>query len=167
MRGGVLAREGEGVLGDVGRRDDRVGPRHGDRDRDRAAARADVEHARLGRLADALQRPLDEPLGLGPGHQHAVVDGELEPAEAPAPEHVCERLAAPPPAQQLAEARDLVGHERALEIEVQVEAPEPEGVGEQPVGVESRGAHAPVREPVGRLADELAHRRERHPFSAS
>ena len=72
-----------------------------------------------------------------------------------------------PPAQQLAEARDLVGHERALEIEVQVEAPEPEGVGEQPVGVQARGAHAPVREPVGRLADELAHRRERHPFSAS
>ena len=162
--GGVLAREGEGVLGNVRRRDDCVGSRHGDRDRDRAAARADVEHARPGRLEDALERPLDEPLGLGLRHQHALVDGELEAAEAPAPDYASgsrrprrrSRSRKHRPRRARAGVRDR-GTGRGAGAR---------GRGRAAVGVEAGGAHAlsASHGPPGRRA---AHRREHHPFSAS
>ncbi len=64
-----------------------------DRKRDRAAARADVEDARLVDLRDPRETALDDDLGLRPRHEHAPVDAQREPAEAPLAEHVRERLA--------------------------------------------------------------------------
>src|SRR5688572_5274511 len=52
-----------------------------DRERDGPRARSDVEHMLHGRrwLAQRLEQPVDEMLGLRTRHEHAAIDLELEP----------------------------------------------------------------------------------------
>ena len=64
----------------------------GDRERDRAAPGADVEHARLGDPVDPRQAALDDDLRLGSRNEHARVDVQRQPAKSPLAEHVRERL---------------------------------------------------------------------------
>ena len=64
-----------------------------DRERDRAASRADVEDARLGEPGDRREAALDDDLRLRPRDEHARVDRQRQPPEAPLAEHVRERLA--------------------------------------------------------------------------
>ena len=91
----------------------------------------------LGALDAREQREaaLDEDLGLRARHQGARVAAQLEAVEAPAPEHVGERLAAAPATHELAQEVDLGGLERAVVVEVQLEPLDPEHVGEQVLGV--------------------------------
>ena len=65
----------------------------GDRERDRAAARSDVEDARVGESGDTREAALDDDLRLRPRNEHAPVDGQHEPAETPLAEYIRERLA--------------------------------------------------------------------------
>ena len=62
-----------------------------ERQRDRAAARADVDDARAARQ---LEPDLDDQLGLGPRHEHARVDEQVDVSEPLAAEDVRDRLAA-------------------------------------------------------------------------
>ena len=45
-------------------------------------------------------------LGLGPRHQHASVDEQVEPEELPTTEHVLQRFAAEAPLDHVVEVRD-------------------------------------------------------------
>ena len=77
-----------------------VGPLVGQRQRDRPRPGADVDHPRARRQPE---RRLHHVLGLGPRHQHARVDLQLEPPEPLAPEDVRHRLAPRAAAHVLAE----------------------------------------------------------------
>ena len=94
----------------------------------------------LGSAASAEQRQaaLDEHLGLGPGNERAGVAMQLQPVEAPAAEHVGERLALPAPAHELAQAVDLGRLERAVVVEVELEPRHGQDVSQQVLGVELR-----------------------------
>ncbi len=122
-----------------------------EREGDRAGARADVDDARLGSVAASAQAPLDEQLGLGPRHEHARRRSAAR-ARRSSSSRARMRAARAGPRRRTSSRRrvDLGGLERALVIEVEVEAREPEDVGEQVVGVELGGRHALVRELVGR-----------------
>jgi hypothetical protein len=64
----------------------------GQRERDRTASGADVQHARLVEALEPGEAPLHDDLGLRPGHEHTAVDGERQPPEAPLAENVREGL---------------------------------------------------------------------------
>ncbi len=65
---------------------------------------------------------------------------QLQPVEAPAAEHVGERLALAAAAHELAQAVDLGGLERAVVVEVELEPLDRQDVSEQVLGVEPRRA---------------------------
>ena len=134
-----------------------------DRERDRAGARADVEHRRLGDLAQVLETALDDDLRLGPGNERTVVYLQRQPAEAPFAEHVGERLAAAAAIDENARAAELVLRERAVVLEIEVEPGDAERVGEEMLGVEARRVHALRGEVVGRAGENLP---DRHCSSA-
>jgi hypothetical protein len=71
------------------------------RQRDRAAAGAQIEHAR-GRRGEPLQRELDQQLGFWTWHQRAAVQGQLERPEFLPPDEIGQRLAVAPPRDQRA-----------------------------------------------------------------
>ncbi len=58
--------------------------------RDRAATSSDVEHARPGAEREG---GLDQQLGLRTRHEHAPIDGEVQPTEAATPNDIGDRLA--------------------------------------------------------------------------
>src|SRR5712691_1873060 len=64
-----------------------------DCERDRTAARSDVEHPRRFKLLDECERALDDRLRFRARHECAPVRLQRQAAEAPLPEHVRERLA--------------------------------------------------------------------------
>ena len=110
----VLARERERVLGAVDRDDRDARVLVGDRERDRAGARADVEHTRRLKLPQVIEAALDDHLGLGPGNERPPVHREGQPPEAPLPEDVGERLPGAPPRDQLPEPPKLLLVERTV-----------------------------------------------------
>ena len=65
----------------------------GDRERDRARARADVEDAWTVESREEREAALDDDLRLRPRDQRPPVDRQRQPAEAPFAEDVLERLA--------------------------------------------------------------------------
>ena len=79
----------------------------GDRQADGARARPEVgDRDGAGQRPGQVDRDAGDDLGLGPRDQHAAVDGEVEVPEAPAPEHVGERLAGPVPGDHRVEVGD-------------------------------------------------------------
>jgi hypothetical protein len=74
--GPVHLRDGERARRVVRRHDLRSGMLVGDRERDRAGADPDVEHAGLCRVREQLEAALDDRLRLRPGDQHARIDTE-------------------------------------------------------------------------------------------
>ncbi len=88
--------DGERTGRGIGRDDAGIGPLVHDRERDRAGADADVEHAGAVEAGEQLEAALDEDLGLGPRDQHARIDLERQAAEAPLAEDVRKRLPRPP-----------------------------------------------------------------------
>ena len=79
----------------------------GDRECDRSRSGADVEHPRRFELGDQRERAVDEDLRLGPRDQGPPIDREGQATEPPLAEHVLERLAACPPADELARGGEL------------------------------------------------------------
>ena len=112
----------------------------------------------LGAAMPGQQREaaIDEHLRLGTRHERAGVAVQLQPVEAPAPEHVGERLALAAPAHELAQAVDLGRLERAIVVEVQLEPRHREDVGQQILGVELRRGHALLLQVLARAPEQLA-----------
>ena len=146
---GVLAGEPERVLGDVDAGHPCPWVLVGDRERDRPGAGADVEHGWRLCSVEQCQAALHDDLGLGPGDQSAPVDRERQPAEAPLAEHVLQRLAPGSSRDELARDDQLVVAQRSLELHVQLDPLQPEGLREQPLRVEPRCLRPRRRQVVG------------------
>src|SRR5216117_3445154 len=71
-----------------------------DREADRAAADADVEHTRRLEALDRRERSLDEDLRLGSWNERAEVRLQRQPPETPLPQHIGERLPLSAPLEQ-------------------------------------------------------------------
>ncbi len=141
--------------GDGQRAGAHIGPDHldarhlrGQGDRDAPAAGAEIGDAHRLAIARTQQRerPLDERLGLGPRDQHIAGDREGAPVELPRARDVGHRLALATPAHQLADGRQLALVEGAVELQVDVEAAQPERLGAEQLGVEAGGRAAVIAE---------------------
>ncbi len=156
-RGAGQVGGGEGVR--LGRQLDRVHPRGGhlggQRGGDRAGAGAQVDSHRVAELAQPLDRPPGQQLGLGPGHEHARPHPQLDGAEGRGAEQVLQRLAALTPREQPLELGALSRpHLGGAE---QPAAGDIEHVGQQQVGVGGGRRDARSGQPADRLGTQLAH----------
>ena len=77
-------------------------------------------------------------------------------AVMPEAEDVLERLAVRPAPDERARVVELGDRQRPVEVHVQLDAVEPEGVREEPLGFEARPPGAPCREMVGRPPEDLS-----------
>ena len=117
----------------------------GDRQGDRARARAEIEHARLRLVVQEREAALDEHLGLGTWDERPCVCLECQSAKAPLAEHVRERLAPAAAVEQFLE------HLRNLPIASRVHA-RPRGaehVRDEELGVDIGRVDARFRQPLG------------------
>ena len=128
----------------------------GDRERDRARSRADVDHRGSVDAGDRGERPLDERLGLRPRHERASVGPEREAPEAPLAEDVGERLAAAAPLDERSRRCSLGLVQRLVEARVELEPGQAERLGEDQLGVEPRSVDSLSREVLGRRREHLA-----------
>ena len=122
-----------------------------DRERDRAAAGADVEDARCVRSFDQGERPLDDDLRLRTRHQRARVGLQRQSPEAPLAEDVGERLALPPALEKWFEPR------RQLPVaqRVDLSARDAEHIRDEELRVDARRVHSRFRELLLREAQRL------------
>ncbi len=74
-----------------------------DRERDRARAGTEVEHARLGLVTEQGEAALHDDLRLGPWDQRPRVRLQHEPPETPLAQDIRERLAVPATFEQRVE----------------------------------------------------------------
>ena len=157
---GVGARHGQRVLADVRRGHREVRALVLERERHRAAAGADVDHARGLRQP---QRRLDQRLGLRARDEHAPVDVEVEVAKALDARDVGHRLAAhrAPAHGVLEDAHGRALHRRPT-VDEQLEAVDAQRVGEQHLGVQARRVDPGGPERDHRGVERLAHRRADH-----
>src|SRR5207245_1794995 len=132
----VAACQLERVLAELARGHVEVGTLVLQRERDGAAARADLEDA-----GGAWEREgkLNEKLCLGAWHERPAIDGELQVAKAALADYVGDRLALDgTPANRVLEG----AHRRTLHAQLAVEqeplAVDPEHVREKHFGVEPR-----------------------------
>jgi hypothetical protein len=139
----------------------RVDRRHpGERER-RASARAiaplPVPRSRMrpgGGRAPGRDR-LHEELGLGPRDERPAVRLQPQPGEFREAEDVLQRLPPAPPADQLADGRQLGVADGALELQVEAHPREPERVADEELRVQP-GRLDPLRgEEFGGLLDDL------------
>ncbi len=127
-----------------------------DRDRDAAAAGADVGDAnRAISLARDGHRAQHEHLGVGVGHEHARRDLEIQAHELLVADEIRDRLSLAAPRHQPAVGAQLRVAQRLVELEVQVEAAQSQRVGEKHLGVESGGFRSVLLEVVGRELQDL------------
>jgi hypothetical protein len=127
----------------------------GDRQGDRTRAGADVEHPRALAPLEEGEAAVDHDLGLGPRYECARVGLQNETAKPPLAEHVRERLATPPSADELAYPAPLGLGQRAIVLRIQVNPFQVERVSEQMLGVEPRSGNAPCREVAGGAPQNL------------
>ena len=128
-----------------------------ERQRDRAAARPDVDHARALREPE---RDLDEQLGLRPRHEHARVDEQVDMAKALAPEDVGDGLApdrAPP--HRVLKSTYRGTRDLATGIGEQRGAVDAERLGEQQLGIQARRVRPGRADRDHRGVQRLADRR--------
>ena len=109
----VLARDRERRARSVDRDHLGVGRRVRDRDRDRPGAGAEVEHA-PGAVRQALEREVDEELGLRPGDQHVGGHLQREAVELALAGEVGDRLAGAAKQEQALDSAHALGVERPL-----------------------------------------------------
>ena len=124
-----------------------------DRERDRAAARPDVEDARLGEAGDPREAALDHDLGLGSRDEHAPIDAEREPPEAPLTEHVREGLACLASGDQPLERLLLRPRQLARGLERELRPRQAEHVRDENLGVDAGRVATGRRETFARLVD--------------
>ena len=154
----VGARDVQRLLGDVGGDDVEVGPLVLERERDGAAARADVGDAGAVRQ---LEADLDERLRLGPRDEHAPVDVEVQAAEPAAPDEVGDGLVpGRAAADEVLEGADRRPLDGPVAVQHDLGAVDAEHVGEQELGVEPGRVAARGADGHGRRVHGLA---GRHP----
>ena len=152
MPDGVLPCEVERVRRDVDRQQhDLVGMHpaaaqvRGDRDRDRAAPRPDIEHPQLVARRphahhqpphDLLDRQVDQPLRLGSRDERPGVDGEHEPVELLDAADVRDGLAGQPPVQRRPERPLRAGPDLRVGMGVDRRALHADGMAEEQLRVE-------------------------------
>src|SRR3954454_738868 len=140
----------------------------GERERDCAGSRADIEHARALVLTDQDERALDEDLGLGTGDERPPVDRQGQVPDPPFAEDVLQWLAPRAPSDQLPCYRQLGRRQRAVEGHVELDSLEAGCLREQPLGVETGRISALCSEVLCREAQHLAERGGAgHPPAAS
>ena len=109
-----------------------------DRDRDASAPGAHVRHAhRPAGLACDFHGALHEHLGVGVGNEHRGRDREVKAHEFLVADEVSHRFAFGSPRHQIAIGRELRLRQGPVELQVEVQAAQPEGVGEQDLSVET------------------------------
>jgi len=94
-----------------------------DRDGDAAAARAEVQRARTGRVTRAKILPgqFGEPLGFRTRRQHVTVHFDFQSAEAGRTEDVLERFAVAAPPHQFPRCFEFRRRQFPVEIEIQLQ----------------------------------------------
>jgi hypothetical protein len=114
-----------------------VGPRRRERARDAARARADVRHPQPSRTrrGQTLERPLDERLGLGAGHEHVARDAHAHAAKLLPSEDLLERLARGPPLDRRGVRGRRVRRERHRQLGTESPAAATDDAGEEPLRV--------------------------------
>ena len=110
----------------------------GDRERDRARARADVEDRGASSPRSCASAALDDHLRLGPRDQRAPVDRERQPPEPPLAEDVRRRLVVARGARRARGRRPARPRQRPVEVGVELDPRSAEHVREQELGVEAR-----------------------------
>src|SRR5690606_3126713 len=123
----------------------------GERERDRPGPGADVEDRQLaGAALELAQDELDERLGVAPGDEDAPVDGEGQRPELLLADEVGDRLAGEAAADELPRPRELGRGERLLEVGVELDAAQAEGVADEDLRLEPRRLEPGRREARGR-----------------
>ena len=159
VRGGVRPRDLDGGGAAVGAKELAGAQFERQRDHDGSRAGADIGHPRAG--ADAIERRLDERLGLGARHQHPAIDPQPQGPELALPRDVRQRHASRPLAEKtLVPPRRF--RIRRLAPPGQQRGPvETGGVLEQHAGLEPRrldaGGGQPRSTPIDRTGDGLDH----------
>ena len=152
----VLAGQRERIGRDVDRGHAGVRMLVRDRERDRTAPRADVEHPRSLEPMQMGERALDDDLRLRSRDQRPRVGGQRQPAEPPLAEDVGDRLPPRAARHELAIPIELACLERPVEVGVQLDPLPPERVSEQQLRVESRRLRR-LAEMLGRAPEHLPH----------
>ena len=131
-----------------------------DRDRDAATPRAHVGDAqRHLRVTRQLHRALHEHLCIWIRHQHVRCDLEIQAHELLVADEVRDWLALCPTGDQAAVGGQLAFVQGMVELEIQVQAPQLQSMGEQQLGVEARRVRPMLPEVVG---GELQNLNDRH-----
>ena len=138
MPGGVLRRHFQRRRTGIDRRDPSAWPLARDRQRDRAGAGAEVEHAGFRRRADPHQRQLDQQLGFRARHQRIGGDDQIERPESALPEDMRNRLALAPTPQQGQETIALFGQQLVVAMREQPGPATAQRVGHQHLGLGAR-----------------------------
>jgi hypothetical protein len=149
----VLADEGDRLRREIDGVHRRVGTLVLDRQRDGTAPRGHVDHRGRLRLRQAVERHLDEDLGLRPRHEDAWPHTQVQPPEPLRSRHVLERLSDTPPAESPSEELRLLRREPLPGIH-----PGPVGaedVGQEPLRGRNRTLHTVPVQVLGRAFDDL------------
>ncbi|MCY1206375.1 hypothetical protein D9M72_179410 [compost metagenome] len=109
---GIGGRDGQRGRADVGRHHPRIAARQGDRNRDRPAARAQVQHGGRGQAGQAFQRGLHQHLGIRPRDQHVGGHPEAVAHELAVAHQIGHGLAGQAPLGQRLVRRGHLGRER-------------------------------------------------------
>ena len=131
----------------------RTGVLVGEREGDRAASRTDIEDAGRGDAGEPCEAPLDHDLGLGTRDEHAPVDREREPAEAPLAEHVRQRLAGLAARDQPLELLLLGARELAFVLERELRARTADHVRHENLRVDLRRLAPGLRQALAGFAE--------------
>ena len=141
---GVLPRERNRILRRVDGGHARVWTFVRDRQRNRPRSGAEVEHARIGLVTQQGKAAFHDDLGLGARDERTRIRVQHQPAEAPLPEDVRQRLALSAPFEQCVE---LVGDVLVASL-VHAGARGSEDVGEKQLGVDPWRVDTRLLEPL-------------------
>ena len=127
------------------------------RERNCAAAGAEVEYSQVGAAPYARERLLDEEFGLRAGHERVRRDHQGQRPELPHPGDVGERHPGSAPLHRVLEAAPCVRVERILRVRHQVGARHVDRAGQQQLGVQPRAVAAPAQ-PIRRPGESVPYR---------
>src|SRR3546814_4129716 len=135
FRSGVATGQRQGLFRPVDPEPSRLRPLIERRQQQSAGPGAEIEHGARPRLAEMVDRRLDQRLAVGTGDEHARPDLQLDRPEGAAAGDIRNRL------PRLAAAQERFERLRPLVVEPGEEkrfAPDPPGMGHQQFGVEAR-----------------------------
>ena len=153
---GVAVRDLERVAAHVRERNRRARNQRFDRNADRAAAGAQIQHARVFHAAQRDNRRFRQRFGVLPRNQHAAVHAEAQAHEVGAAENVLQRLAAGPALEKRLELRVRVRVQRAIELEMHFRGRHVQDVLRDPFGIHLRIGGAGFGQRIRRMPKPIA-----------